>query len=161
MCYRNILSIGLLLMTFNLSGCASVLLDREDRLRKHEVNNGNVGINITTATRRLAIIHPSGRTCSELSPPAVIQADSEHKGQIEVDGTPGSESSGSLELERKRQETAVQLLTTNERIECLRMALFHACGIGVQSEMSAKEEGDILSNAIQMCGRWGVERSTE
>ncbi|TGG95421.1 hypothetical protein E4656_03075 [Natronospirillum operosum] len=154
---RNVfISIGLMLMMIYLFGCASTLLDREDRLRKHEVTDGKVGINITTATRRLAIVQPSGRTCSELSPPAVIQANT--SGEIGINsGTQDEIVSASGE----RDETAVKLLETTERIECLRIALFHACGIGVQNEMSADEESKLLQNTIQMCGLWGSSFTIE
>ncbi len=130
-----------------LIGCS--YLDRSDRLRKFTINKDQVGINITDATKRLAIIYPNGRTCSELSPPAVLEVDKAFKAGGKVTNPAGITGEG--ELETKKKTTAVKLLKSTEKIECLRISLFHACALAASEKMTAEQEINLYGKAIKTC----------
>jgi hypothetical protein len=130
--------------------CGCSYFDRADRLRSFDLGDGRkVGINVTDATRRLAVIYPDGRTCSELSPPAVLEVDKAFKAGAKV----GDTGSGGVDasVDSSKKSTAVQLLTSTEKIECLRISLFHACAMAAAEKMTAGEEIDLYEKVISSC----------
>jgi|GEM_PF-3323452 len=130
-----------------LSGCG--VFDRADRLRPFEVAPGKkVGINVTDATRRLAVVYPDGRICSELSPPAVLEVDKAFVagGEAAISGLPVKAN-----IDSKEKTTAVKLATSTEAIECLRISLFNACSLAANNKLNAEQEVDLYKNIIQQC----------
>lgn len=130
-----------------LGGCS--VFDRADRLREFEVApDKKVGINVTDATRRLAVVYQDGRICSELSPPAVLEVDKAFVagGKAPVYGVPVE-----VNLDTKEKTTAVKLTTSTEAIECLRISLFNACSLAANNKLSAEQEIDLYKNVIEQC----------
>ena len=139
--------IAVLILTLINTGCAG-LLDRADRLREIEFDSKTpkVAINVFDATRRLAVVTPDGRTCSELSPPVVLEVDK--KGNFSAQAkTPDAIEAGIKGSSVEDQE-AVKLTTTNEAIDCLRISLFNACGLSSDSVPFSKVTGDGTSVTV-------------
>ncbi|BBL77415.1 hypothetical protein [Methylomagnum ishizawai] len=135
---------SVLLVTTILGGCT--VFDRADRFREFEVEPGKkIGINITDATRRLAVIYPDGRICSELSPPAILEVD---KAFIAGGETP---KTAKLNLEMDKKTAAVKLTTSTEAIECLRISLFNACSLAATNRLPIEQEVHLYKTTIENC----------
>ncbi len=137
----------LICLIIMLGGCS--MFDRADRLRTLEIKPDTiVGINITDATRRIAVIYSDGRICSELSPPAILEVD-----KAFVAGAKGTVSGVPIEgnVDKKTKTTAVKLTTSTEAIECLRISLFNACGIAANNKLNADQEVSLYREVLDKC----------
>lgn len=135
-----------LLVSTTLSACS--LFDRSDRLREFEIGAGKVGINITDTTRRIAVIYPDSRICSELSPPAILEIDKTLAGNVKapISGV-SMEGGGSY----GNKTTAVKLTTSTEAIECIRISLFNAYGLAANNKLTSAQEIELFKDIIQQC----------
>lgn len=125
------------------------MFDRADRLREFDVApDKKVGINVTDATRRLAVVYPDGRICSELSPPAVLEVDKAFVagGKAPISGVPVE-----VNVDSKEKTTAVKLTTSTEAIECLRISLFNVCGLAANNKLNDEQEVDLYKYVIEQC----------
>lgn len=145
------MTFGFLILVFSvvLAGC-STFFDRADRLREFEVSPGKkIGINVTDATRRIAVVHSDGRICSELSPPAVLEVDKAFAAGLQGQTPAGIVGSGNIET--RKRSIPVKLTTSTEAIECLRISLFNACGLAANNKLNAEQEIDLYKNVIEQC----------
>ncbi len=108
--------------------------------------------------RRIAVVYPDGKICSELSPPVVLEVDKalDVIGEAPVQGVPVKAS-----LDSKNKTTAVKLTTSTEAIECLRISLFNACSLAANNKLNPDQEVELYKNVIEQCRSMSSVNSTK
>lgn len=153
--FRFGLILKLILISICFSACS--VMDRADRKREIKLEDDNIMyVHVTDATRRFAFTYPNGWTCSEFSPPAVLESDREFSGKVN-----SGEINVNIDASGKSKSTAVKLTSTTEGIECLRIAMFYACNIAARNNLSCEQEIRLYKEVIEECNKWNQVNSNK
>ncbi len=120
-------------------------------IREFDLKGNRVGVNVSDATRRVAIISPNGNVCSEMSPPAIVN----HSAGNNASASGSYQGiQAKLNAASNVNDSAVKLSASSERIECLRISLFHACGLASSEKFTPHDSAALYTKVVQACSRW-------
>lgn len=107
---------------------------------------------ITDGTKRIAVLFPNGNVCNEMGP-SITNSITE---SANLSGRhSGVKASGSEQF----STTQVPIEISTERVECLRISMFHACGLAQNSEMKPDAINKLYQQVISSCGKWQEDTS--
>lgn len=141
----------LVLMTF-LSGCSNFF--ESESINRFNFDKNSVGIQSADATRRIAIVYPNGNVCSEMTPSVVKSKSIDQSASANA-----GKRNANLDIDESfsSHDEAKKLSVASERIECLRISLFHACGLASVSDLEAEKVKDLYVGLIESCSKWQPE----
>jgi len=134
-----------LLALFFLYGCSSY------KSYDMPVDNGlkQARINVTDGTQKIAVIFPNGNICNEISPAAVSSFS--QNANLSADNASVSDSAS-----EQVSSTVSPLEVSSERVECVRISLFHACGLVQSDRMHPEKIADLYLKLVRTCGNWNA-----
>jgi hypothetical protein len=78
---------------------------------------------------------------------------------VNVEGKASGAADGKTGIDTTSKTTAVTLSTTSERIECLRLALFHVCSLAANTKMDTNAAFALYEKVIEQCKAWEPKKA--
>lgn len=135
----------------SLFGCSQFGNQSPYGIREFDLTDSKAGINVTDASRRIAVIYPDGSICSEGSPAAMVSRATSLSNSVSAKNSAfeASQSGG-----YNASSDSAKLSAQSERIQCLNISLFHACGLQAMTDIDNNKVFDLYIKLVESCATW-------